>query len=398
MSDDANFCIVCNNEANFVCSCRTVFYCSKKCQKSHWKTHKPLCVIPDVEGTCTRCEEEIKRGTRCTIPHPGKIFSIAWCTAKFHLNVVSYRVFVEGIDDHDSSEYSYTCTACNKHWKETTRQTWHPATSDRPSWTEIHETIITGSKWCYQGHHTKDPIPACDNRVKRSSDTDLVLNPNLQQQLNSLPSTVRRLTICANHSFPDDPYSLEAYLPDLEVLVIDGIQFKKLVLTSELTPKLQKLTLINLGDINACDFRVTAPLLKDIEIQYMNTSSSAPINAMLAACTRLEKFYSYKLQVFQPVHFASTELKYLNIRRSDCLSKLSVYAPKLEKLDLIACYDLESVKILNSHHTSSQLQPGTVPTIFTVNLENSICSDRLMTYFQQHPRVRLLPLSNNNNF
>ena len=312
--------------------------------------------------------------------------------------LVSSRVYVGGFHSRELDELSYTCTACNKQWRESTHQTWHPAAADRPSWTEVHETIITGSKWCYQGHHTMDPIPASDKRVKRSSDVDLIPNPSLQQQLNSLPTTVRRLTVCANRSFPDESYSLEAHLPDLEVLVIDGYQFNKLVLTAELTPKLQKLTLKNLGDINACDFRVTAPLLKDIEIQYMDTSSSAPINAMLAACTRLEKFYSHKLQVFQPIHFASTELKSLSIRRSDCLSKLSVYAPRLEKLELIACYDLESVKILNSHRLSSQLQPGTVPTIFTVNLENSLCSNRLMTYFQQHPRVRLLPLPNNDDF
>lgn len=37
-------CVVCAQKASLVCSaCRTVCYCSKQHQKSHWKEHKLIC-------------------------------------------------------------------------------------------------------------------------------------------------------------------------------------------------------------------------------------------------------------------------------------------------------------------------------------------------------------------
>lgn len=41
---ESSLCVVCNQRASFFCSiCRTVWYCSKLHQKSHWKVHKPNC-------------------------------------------------------------------------------------------------------------------------------------------------------------------------------------------------------------------------------------------------------------------------------------------------------------------------------------------------------------------
>ena len=37
-------CVVCGQKASLLCSaCRTVCYCSKQHQTSHWKEHKPNC-------------------------------------------------------------------------------------------------------------------------------------------------------------------------------------------------------------------------------------------------------------------------------------------------------------------------------------------------------------------
>ena len=42
-----NTCIYCNNIAEQKCSrCYSVYYCSKKCQSSHYKTHKLICKLP----------------------------------------------------------------------------------------------------------------------------------------------------------------------------------------------------------------------------------------------------------------------------------------------------------------------------------------------------------------
>lgn len=36
----------CRNEGTLKCSgCGSIVYCSKACQKSHWKTHKPTCIL-----------------------------------------------------------------------------------------------------------------------------------------------------------------------------------------------------------------------------------------------------------------------------------------------------------------------------------------------------------------
>ncbi len=39
----AKVCIVCSNASKFLCPCREVRYCSEKCQKAHWKSHKKTC-------------------------------------------------------------------------------------------------------------------------------------------------------------------------------------------------------------------------------------------------------------------------------------------------------------------------------------------------------------------
>ena len=42
-----DLCSKCCKEGTNVCSrCRTVYYCSPECQKSHWKTHKLVCKAP----------------------------------------------------------------------------------------------------------------------------------------------------------------------------------------------------------------------------------------------------------------------------------------------------------------------------------------------------------------
>ncbi|TDL22735.1 hypothetical protein BD410DRAFT_195364 [Rickenella mellea] len=39
-------CRVCQNYAKHFCSqCRKIAYCSPACQKSHWKAHKPMCLV-----------------------------------------------------------------------------------------------------------------------------------------------------------------------------------------------------------------------------------------------------------------------------------------------------------------------------------------------------------------
>lgn len=44
LNDDQDFCAACKKAAETKCTnCRKVFYCSKECQKKHWKEHKFEC-------------------------------------------------------------------------------------------------------------------------------------------------------------------------------------------------------------------------------------------------------------------------------------------------------------------------------------------------------------------
>jgi hypothetical protein len=46
--ESTKLCIVCRQGPSHRCSgCKQVYYCSKKCQKSHWKTHKINCIKGD---------------------------------------------------------------------------------------------------------------------------------------------------------------------------------------------------------------------------------------------------------------------------------------------------------------------------------------------------------------
>ena len=125
--------------------------------------------------------------------------------------------------------------------------------------------------------------------------------------------------------------------------------------------------------------------LKEIRIWYME-ASLASINTMLAKATRLVTFDSYKLwivggpSIFRggfdprrdtPLRFASNDLKSLRLHRSDTLCGLEVWAPRLERLNLQACYDLDFVKVLADHPLRAALPDGTAFSRFTVRLVNA---------------------------
>ncbi|KIJ63584.1 hypothetical protein HYDPIDRAFT_113057 [Hydnomerulius pinastri MD-312] len=60
----ANVCYVWKKLASSKCSkCKMIYYCSKECQRSHWKTHKPTCLMirDPLHFSPDYAEEEMKR-------------------------------------------------------------------------------------------------------------------------------------------------------------------------------------------------------------------------------------------------------------------------------------------------------------------------------------------------
>ena len=176
---------------------------------------------------------------------------------------------------------------------------------------------------------------------------------------------------------------------NLTAIRVMDVKITKLHLTSELTPKLVDLALRNVP--NECDFNVAVPTLRNISIQHYEPCQDAlPINKMLAAATKLEKFETYKLWVFDELTFAGNNLKIINLHRSDCLRKISIWAPNLEHLGLQACYDVECVILLRAHPILSRdLSKWHKPTNFTVNTRYANISESALASLRESGRCTI---------
>ena len=76
--------------------------------------------------------------------------------------------------------------------------------------------------------------------------------------------------------------------------------------------------------------------------------------------------------MFDGLKFAGNSLRVINLHRSDCLRKISVWAPNLEHLGLQACYDLECINLQRAHPVLGRdLPKWHRPTHFTVNTRYS---------------------------
>jgi hypothetical protein len=255
------------------------------------------------------------------------------------------------------------------------------------------DITIEGQQWCFEGKHTLEWIKSSeDQRVSRSTELDLIQDDgNLQQKLDNLSRdfpAVKKLTIRSRQYREDQKFSLEAALPRLQELSIDAVLMEKLVLTKDLTPLLKKLTLVNVGDIEKCDFRVTLPLLQDVKIHFLDDKSTKRINNMLAAAKNLVSFESYKLQVWgDALKFASNDLVSIAIRRSDCLEAIEVWAPRLQQLDVVACYDMSKIGILTDHALRSELPSDVTMSRFCVDVTNCCENIALASRLRANPRV-----------
>merc|ERR1712072_27635 len=106
--------------------------------------------------------------------------------------------------------------------------------------------------------------------------------------------------------------------------------------------------------------------------------------------SQLESFESYKLWGSE-IRLCSNHLTNVNIRRSDSMHTIEIWAPKLEHLALVACYALEEIEILESPPEDSLLADTTFDssvTKFDVDIENSVVSPEAERQLERCPRVR----------
>lgn len=304
---------------------------------------------------CTRCRSSEWSGL-CQVPH-----------------AVHLRQDRGGLFSRETLENNFFCGACSSDFSLVTHR-------------DSGMTEVRGAKWCFEGKHTHAELPPTDQRRVFAKAVALEFGPSLQQQIDELPLDLETLTISSLGYYDSSlNFVLDRPLPTLQRLQLVDIHFTKINLIPALTPNIRTLRMQNVPE--DCELTVKLPELRQVEVHYWSGNESS-IREMLATATKLESFNSYKLRSNQHLDFASPELTSIDLHRSDTLSSVSIWAPKLIHLGLQACYNLQNIEFLDSHPLSSKL-----PTSFAcraplvVNTANALLSFRAKRALHDHPRA-----------
>jgi len=247
-----------------------------------------------------------------------------------------------------------------------------------------------------QGTSTPDESssPATASNVPNQNNDVVILTmgPTLQDKINALHGNkdVRVLKLVCHEDSSDTKKSfslVKIRLPNLEEFHCLNVYLDRLTLTKTLTPKLKVLCMDNPIISYDPKFSITCPTIKRVSLNYC-APGHAWVPKLLKAATQLEEFSSYKLIVGSTLKFASNELRSLTIHRSDCLNNLEIWAPRLELLNLQACYDLNDINFLSTHPLVVNLEPQfkhRVPLVVTA--ENAALGERALEAISRHPRV-----------
>mmetsp|Transcript_11687 Transcript_11687/g.14572 ORF Transcript_11687/g.14572 Transcript_11687/m.14572 type:complete len:157 (-) Transcript_11687:413-883(-) len=129
---------------------------------------------------------------------------------------------------------------------------------------------------------------------------------------------------------------------------------------------------------------------------------SKPIRDMLRSATNLVKFLSYDMQIKGQLQFASNVLKSLTVIRSNCVEKVSVWAPKLEEFTWRSCdygynersdevdtdhMDGVEVLLLDDHPLRDKNKDGELSTGITCSLYHSTVLQSSIDIIEKHPRI-----------
>ncbi|KAL3910398.1 MAG: hypothetical protein SGPRY_009072 [Prymnesium sp.] len=306
---------------------------------------------------CTRCGQPCKPGTRCRVPHPAHL-----CQE------------IGGMLGPEGMQNSYGCRGC-----------WSRYTVFSPLDEEEGDPVIEGPAYCFEGEHTIQPLPDDDHRRVLSDAVSLVESPNLQAEIDAIPSDTRTLTITSRGVYDDTrSFVLAKALPALEMLQLVDVSWSTITLTPELTPNITSLRLQSVPE--DCDLEIDLPKLQVVTIHFWH-GVETPIYRMLDVATELEAFDSYKLWV-DSLAFASNKLHTIDLHRSDSLRSLSMWAPNLRHLGLQACYGLDRLHFLKTHPLAALLPADHVTPTLEVNTVNASLSASATRALNAHPKVK----------
>jgi len=106
------------------------------------------------------------------------------------------------------------------------------------------------------------------------------------------------------------------------------------------------------------DFVMDCPQLREPSIYYWDGRDWEWINNLLRTATMLEKFDSYKLSAMGTLTFGSNALRSIRPHRAANLSELTLWAPRLETLDLQAVHGLDRIEFVENPALRAQLPAG----------------------------------------
>ncbi len=289
---------------------------------------------------CSRCGRSASESGPCRVPHPA-----------------SKRRTVGAMFSGGRTKEKFVCEACGRDFT--------VVLSDG-----VEE--IQGAQWCFEaGEHVVGSLPANDCRRVDADTFELLADGRLQQRIDALPASTRVLTIgvpVGRHRERDSGLRLNRSLPALEELRLDQVEFREIVLTAELTPRLRKLELLQCL-AGECDLVVELPELVEFHTHFYS-GPGAPLNRMLEHATKLETFDSYKCWV-DDLKFASNALRMVSLERSDSLSHLELWAPNLKNLNVQGCFALDKIIFTKEHPLKALLPAGHRSPRFQVNATNA---------------------------
>lgn len=362
-------CQTCGKDAPLECSrCKRVSYCNAECQSADWGEHKKVCFAVGVK--CTRCLLTIDESNfqhRCTVPHPPQL--------------VTDRVSKVG---PNGVKWTFHCQACDSFF---TRSTKNALSMDKHG-----APITSGPKFCYSAsRHTTKPLRSGDERRVRDDVVILRAGPNLQTEIDSLPSKLPavKVLLIDSRRFIDEQVkpTLAISLPHLESLKLNGVLFEKIVLNTSLTPNIKHLTMNNIP--HDCELTVVLPQLVWFSMHYYGRARGnheSWIHEMLANAKRLQTFNSYRLCAGPTLTFASNHLKSIRLHRAEFLEYLTLYTPGLQNLSLQECYNMHEgeLRILDSY---PDFEPPPTVSLFEVDTMYASISPAIIEVLEDNPRV-----------
>ena len=276
------------------------------------------------------------------------------------------------------STYRFSCQACNRSYtKRTPKDDYLMSSNDAP--------IVTGPKYCYEGHHTTKPIPVNDLR-RVSNDVVVITGDDMQSQIDALDDKVRILKfhgggLCNDEAQP----KLTRSLPNLEELQVHSVAMNELKLTKENCPKLHTVYFENVTQEEEPNFTLLLPELRHFTIYYYGPADFMWLYHMSCAARKLESFDSYKLRV-DALYFASNDLKSIRLNRAELLTELKLFTPNLVSLDITSCHDLEYIDFVKENKDLGKDENINGEELVVIN-NFALLGEPAVKALNEHPRV-----------